>query len=440
MRVTGWKCQVCGAVVDIAAPLPWRCPNSTAVDRRHVLTMVHDEPTDAARGLGGDETPPSIRSDAAANPFITHDADLAWAAFADANGIDEADRRSMVADLDRRVQQVAGVGFRPTPFGRSGALSDALGFADGGGVWVKDETGGVGGSQKARHLFTILLHLMAAERLGYLPERPALAIASCGNAALAAATLAAAATWPIDVYVPTWMSDGFGAELDRLGARVHRCERRASDPAGDPAMFRFREAVDAGSIPFTVQGPENALALDGGRTIGWEIGGQLTGAGVEHLDRVFVQVGGGAFAACLGAGLREAAPAVRFVAVQAAGCAPLLRAWERAGTDLDDGAGRLGQRWSELMTPWERPHSVADGILDDETYDWLGVIDAIGGRWGEAPVVATESDIVAANELARSAGFDVSPTGSAGLAGLLASIDAVQPTEQVAVVMSGLAR
>ena len=31
-----------------------------------------------------------------------------------------------------------------------------------------------------------------------------------------AATLARAADWPIDVYVPTWMSDGFGDELDRL--------------------------------------------------------------------------------------------------------------------------------------------------------------------------------------------------------------------------------
>jgi threonine dehydratase len=438
--VTAWECRVCGAVVDIATPFPWRCPNSTSLDRRHVLTIVHGEPTDVAGGFVGDEIVAPIRWDADANPFITHDADLAWAAFADANGIDESARRAMVAELDRHVQQVAGVGFVPTPFGRSDALSDALGFADGGGVWVKDETGAVGGSQKARHLFTILLHLLAAEQLGFLPQRPPLAIASCGNAALAAATLAAAADWPVDVYVPIWMSDGFGAELDRLGARVHRCERRASDPAGDPAMFRFREAVDAGSIPFTVQGPENALALDGGRTIGWEIGHQLTGAGVEHLDRMFVQVGGGAFAACLGAGLRQVAPGVRFVAVQAAGCAPLRRAWDRAGADLDGGARQLGERWGELMTPWEHPQSIADGILDDETYDWLGVIDAIGGARGDAPVVATEADVVAAHQLARSAGFDVSPTGTAGLAGLLASIDEVQPTEQVAVVMSGLAR
>ncbi len=35
-------------------------------------------------------------------------------------------------------------------------------------------------------------------------DRPRLAIASCGNAALAAATLARAAAWPIEVFVPDW--------------------------------------------------------------------------------------------------------------------------------------------------------------------------------------------------------------------------------------------
>jgi threonine dehydratase len=91
------------------------------------------------------------------------------------------------------------------------------------------------------------------------------------------------------------------------------------------------------------------------------------------------------------------------------------------------------------MTPWDDPHSLADGILDDETYDWLGVFEAIGPG-GDAPVIAPESAIVAAHRLARDAGFDVSPTGSAGLAGLLAAIDAIERTERVAVVMSGLAR
>jgi threonine synthase len=442
MRVTGWRCAVCAAEVDIATSFPWRCPNATAHDRRHVLQIVNDESPDGRVLVPGD---PGSGNHDDVNPFLRHDADLAWAAHADANGIGLAARRRLVTELDDAVRGVAGVGFVPTPFGRSDALSDALGFTDGGGVWVKDETGGVGGSQKARHLFTILLHLRATEILGHLTERPPLAIASCGNAALAAATLARAADWPIDVYVPTWMSDGFGVELDRLGARVHRCERRASDPAGDPAMFRFREAVAAGAIPFTVQGPENALALDGGRTLGWEIGEQLAEQRAGELDRMFVQVGGGAFAACVGVGLHDIVEGVRLIAVQAEGCAPLVRAWQLAEGDGRLGSGRpgrgepVGARWAELMTPWPDPHSLADGILDDETYDWLGVFDAIGAS-GDAPIVAAEADIVAAHELARSAGFDVSPTGSAGLAGLLAIADTIGPTERVAVVMSGVAR
>ena len=438
MRVTGWECLVCHATVDIATPFPWRCPNSTPWDRHHVLAVVNDGVSHVValdQGLVDHEMPVRQAPDPMTNPFISHDSQLAWAAYADANGIDAATRREMVEELDETVRRVAGVGFVPTPFGRSDALSDALGFTDGGGVWVKDETGGVAGSQKARHLFTILLHLAAAARLGHLTDRPPLAIASCGNAALAAATLAAAANWPIDVYVPTWMSDGFGSELDRLGARVHRCERRPSDPAGDPAMFRFREAVAAGSIPFTVQGPENALALDGGRTLGWEIDDQCAAQGVT-LDRIFVQVGGGAFAACLGAAL----PGPRLLAVQAEGCAPLRRAWDRAGAALEAGSRDVAAHWGELMTPWADSHSLADGIVDDETYDWLGVVDAIGGTRGDPPIVASEADIIAAHQLARVAGFDVSPTGSAGLAGLLATIDAIQPTERVAVVMSGVAR
>ena len=441
MRVTGWECLVCHETVDIATPFPWRCPNSTSWDRHHVLSIVNGDVShvDALHeGFDGHGMPALPAHDPTANPFISHDSQLAWAAYADANGIDAAARQEMVEQLDDAVRRVAGVGFVPTPFGRSDALSDALGFTDGGGVWVKDETGGVAGSQKARHLFTILLHLAAAARLGHLTDRPPLAIASCGNAALAAATLAAAANWPIDVYVPTWMSDGFGSELDRLGARTHRCERRPSDPDGDPAMFRFREAVTAGSIPFTVQGPENALALDGGRTLGWEIDDQSDASGLA-LDRIFVQVGGGAFATCLGAAIPGMWQRPRLLAVQAEGCAPLRRAWDRAGADIEAGSRDVAARWGELMTPWDDPHSLADGILDDEAYDWLGVVDAIGGL-GDPPIVASEADIVAAHQLARSAGFDVSPTGSAGLAGLLATIDAIQPTEHVAVVMSGVAR
>jgi threonine synthase len=401
--IAGWRCAVCGATVDIATPMAFRCPNAAPEDPHHVLHLLGD--VDAAPI----DDP---------NPYLRYGPRLAWWAFARANGMTAAE----CSALTREVAD----GFAVTPFGRSATLSDELDVE----VWVKDETGNVAGSHKARHLVGILLHLRAAEVLGLLAERPPLAIASCGNAALAAATLAARLDWPIDVYVPTWMEDAFGRRLDELGADIHRCERRRADPPGDPAMHRFREATQAGAVPFTVQGPENGMCLDGGRTIGWEIADQAAGAGVD-LDRIAIQVGGGAFAACVGAGL---GPEVRLDTVQTEGCAPLADTWHRI-TDLD----RPERHWSQVMRPWPDPHSVADGILDDETYDWIAVVErmrASGGR----PIVAPEADVMAAHRLATDAGFRVSPTGSAGLAGLLARRDLLRPGERVALVMSGVAR
>ena len=91
------------------------------------------------------------------------------------------------------------------------------------------------------------------------------------------------------------------------------------------------------------------------------------------------------------------------------------------------------------MTVWDDPHSIADGIIDDETYDWLGVVAAMtaSGGW---PVVAAESDVLRAHAMAQAAGFDVSPTGSAGLAGLLSIRDDIASSERVALVMSGVDR
>lgn len=411
----GWRCAVCGATVDIAEPFPWRCPAASTSDRHHALHLLR-----ALAPLRATDDP---------NPFVAYDSELAWAAFAAAHGMTDAARAALVAELDAAVAVVDGSGFRTTPFERSDHLSETLGFTSTGGVWVKDETGGVSGSHKSRHLVTILLHLRAAELLGMLADRPPLAIASCGNAALAAATLAKAVDWPIEVYVPTWMDDAFGARLDALGATIHRCERRTRTH-GDPAVQRFREAVDAGAVPFSVQGPENALCLDGARTIAWEMN-QVLG---HTIDRLFVQVGGGALVSALGSGYAAAGVHPRIHAVQAEGCAPLARAWARA-----DGATAPGTRWDELMTPWDDPHSAADGILDDETYDWLGAFDAMR-RGGGEPVVATEAEILAAHELATAAGYQASVTGSAGLAGLLAIGDRVDPGERVAVLMTGVAR
>ena len=61
-----------------------------------------------------------------------------------------------------RVAAVDGRGFRVTPFGRAATLGERVGLE----VWVKDETGNVSGSHKARHLMGVMLALRVAEALG----------------------------------------------------------------------------------------------------------------------------------------------------------------------------------------------------------------------------------------------------------------------------------
>jgi len=419
---------VCGALVDISEPFTWRCPNSTDADRRHAPQLV--------------QSIAPLRSSGESNPFLGFRRYLAVDAFMDGVGLSDDRRAAMVAELDASIAAVDGHGFVTTPFERADALSDELGFTVDGGVWVKDETHNVGGSQKARHLFPILLHLLAAEESGQAPwsERPTLAIASCGNAAIAAATLAAAVSWPLRVFVPPWASVSVTTKLRSLGAQLVECPRRAADPPGDPCVLRFREAVAAGAIPFSVQGTENAWCLDGGRTIGWEMARHMEEAvGGPRFDRLFVQVGGGAFAACVAAGFRMSGISPKLHAVQTEACAPLARAWEQSR--LFGGAKAAAAHWSECMWPWESVGATeADGILDDETYDWLPVLAAMADSNG-SPVVVKESFVLQANEVGcRATGIDASHTGTAGLAGLLAIRGQVQPDERVAVIFSGVRR
>jgi threonine synthase len=365
---------------------------------------------------------------------------MAWHAFARAHGMTAAACEAIVLEIDNAVQAFAGVGFHVTPFARHDALSDALGFASAGGVWIKDETGNVGGSHKARHLFAILLHLVVAERLGVAPTtaRPRLAIASCGNAAIAAATLAGAVAWPIDVFVPPWAKRAVRDRLAALGANIVTCPRLADDPPGDPCIHRFREAVNSGSVPFSVQGPENALCLDGGRTLGIEIGLQSGAAGVG-LDTVFAQTGGGAFATGIGDGLHESLGTrmPKLLAVQAAGCAPLVR----AAVEAKRFGAAAPSRWRDVMWPWEtEPDSLATGILDDETYDWIGVLENVE-RSGGSVIAVDEPLIARALELiSTTTTIQADATSTAGLAGLLKARSTIDDRANVAIVVSGIRR
>ncbi len=421
-------CHGCGASVDIARQPPFSCPNAASGgDIDHVLVA----PDGNERFAPGPESDPFLRYRTLLSPYR-----LARVA-----GLPDAAWHEIVGRLDRGLIAVDGRGFRITPMTAQSALAAAAGL--GGGLWVKDETANVSGSHKARHLMAVMLYLGVLEA-AKLPAGAGLrarrlAIASCGNAALAAAVIARATEWPLDVFIPTDAEKSVVARLKDLDARIIVCTRAAGE-TGDPCVKAFRQAVRAGAIPFGVQGPENGLAIEGGRTLAFEMAEQWRDAGIVPAA-LFVQVGGGALASALAQGLAIAAAAgviarlPRLMTVQTGGCAPLARAWQQlSGIDL---AEAVKDR-SRFMWPWEPvPASLAHGILDDETYDWWETakgMRATGGR----PLVVDEETLGRAHALARAhTAIDVSATGSAGLAGLLAAGAQSGPA---AVIFSGCER
>jgi threonine synthase len=445
---TTLRCRCGSAPADPL--LPFVCVERGGDDAEHILVRRLAAPR------------PLPKSPIAGNPFLRYRDRLHSHSRALAAGWDDARYAALVVGLDQAIARVDGEGFRVTPTGPQPALAAACGHQ--GELWVKDETGNVSGSHKARHLMGVALHLEVAG----IPRDTPLAIASCGNAALAAAVVARAAQRPLQVFIPPDANPAVVARLQALGARLAVCQRRPGVP-GDPCYHGFVDAVAAGALPFTCQGPDNGLTIEGGMGIGWELVEQLR---EQPLDRLFVQVGGAALASAVADGLFEAVQAdelsrlPRLHLVQTASCWPLARAYrsitERIALELTlppdaaaraetiaeafDGEAVQGSlAWardhrSRLMQPWESaPHSIAHGILDDETYDWYAACVGMlrSGGW---PLVADEATLERANALARAhTEIPVDPTGSAGLAGLLA-LAGHMDGERVGVLFTGVER
>ena len=416
-------CHGCAATVDSARDLPFACPNAGHKDddTDHVLV---------AADIGG------ALAEAEGNPFLRYRAMLSSYRLSRQAGLSDAAWADIVGTLEDGLIAVDGRAFRMTPMTQQPALAKALAMS--GSLWVKDETGNVAGSHKGRHLMGVMFYLRTIEASN-LPVADGLrarrlAIASCGNAALAAAVIARAAEWPLDVYIPRDANRTVVKRLKDLRAAITVCDRRPGETA-DPCVRSFRRAVRDGAIPFSVQGPDNGLAIEGARTVGWEMAEGFASGG-EVPDALFVQVGGGALASAVAQGLAMARKFIplprlpRFMLVQSAGCAPFARAWQLlSGVELKDAVHCR----SRFMWPWATtPESAASGILDDETYDWWEAAKGVRETGGDALVV-DELTIARAYELAKIlTAIRASTTGTAGLAGLLAA-----PSRSAAIIFSG---
>ncbi|MFL5797053.1 MAG: pyridoxal-phosphate dependent enzyme [Actinomycetota bacterium] len=444
-------CSGCGTEAGPDEPYPFRCPRAgTEPDVDHVLVRVLDP--------SAVEFPSTASEEDSESPYARYRGLFRSSHVAERFGLGDGELLELVKLLDESVARVDGHGFRLTPFVREDDLSDRLGFSPSGGVWVKNETGNVSGSHKARHLMGLLIHLSVAQRVGLVDPadhdaRP-LAIASCGNAALAAAVVARAADRRLQVFVPTDADPVIVARLKELEADIVVAPREPGVP-GDPTYHALKRALAGGALPFTCQGNESGLAIEGGITLGYEMASQLRAASAS-VDRVVVQVGGGALASAVAQGLREAhelgaldrVPALH--TVQTTGASPLARAFERVAAwrgehdaSVDEAIEHARTHRREFMWPWEQePHSVASGILDDETYDWLAVVRAMLETGGSAAVVG-EATLEEANRLGfDTTGIPADHTGTSGLAGLmeLRRGGEIGDDERVAVLFTGIRR
>jgi hypothetical protein len=298
-------CSGCGEEVDGSHSPAFHCPNNhSAPEIDHVLVPAPTLPI-----------PPDTSS---TNPFVRYRERLYSYRVAAHLGAGDSEYVSMVDELNESLAEVDGNGFHETPLVWHESLN----------MFAKDESGNVGQSHKARHLQNVMLYLQTLRRFAGrggegdphgLGQRR-LAVASCGNAGLAAAVVAAATRWPIDVCIPENADESVVQRLAELGADIHVCGRApgsyvstalgqiSTSGAADPTLAVCRTLVsEHGSIPFSVQGPECGLAVEGSKTLGWEIVDAVRRdhPEVSALGSIYVQVGGGALGAGLVQGLAE---------------------------------------------------------------------------------------------------------------------------------------
>ncbi|HXP95803.1 MAG TPA: hypothetical protein VN809_03765, partial [Telmatospirillum sp.] len=170
-------CHGCGAVVDAARQLPFRCPQAGGADDDvdHLLVpdapIFYSSPPDLIRGstwMAGSSPAMTEKNEFVSSseddPFLRYRALLSPYRLARAWGLSDAAWVDIVGMLDRALVAVEGHGFRLTPMAQQPALARAAGHH--APLWVKDETGNVGGSHKARHLMGVLLYLKVLAAAG----------------------------------------------------------------------------------------------------------------------------------------------------------------------------------------------------------------------------------------------------------------------------------
>ena len=339
-------------------------------------------PADALRGLSDAGKPLLVRYDLEALRRALRKEDLAGRA---AGGFWRYREFLPV----RRSADVVSLGEVVTPLVEAPSVARLHGART---LLVKDEGHLPTGSFKARGL---AIAVSMAKSFGV--SRMAMPTNGNAGAALAAyATRAGIESW---VFCPDDTPEINVREIARLGAHVFLVNGLINDcgrlvNAGAATMGWF----DASTL-------KEPYRIEGKKTMGIELAEQL---GWRLPDTIFYPTGGGtgligmwkAFAELEACGFIDARRP-RMIAVQAEGCAPIVKAW---------------QEGSDHALPWKDAHTLASGIRVPAAIGDFLILRAIRESGGCAIAVDDEAIVQAQAEMARIEGLLLCPEGAATFA------------------------
>jgi len=283
-------------------------------------------------------------------------------------------------------------------------------------LWLKNETLNPSGTYKDRFA-TVAMTLAKARGITRA------AIGSAGNAAAAVAAYAARAGIECFIMMPP------GAVKERAWQNMAYGGRFIYGMGGvDDCVYMAEEGEESlGWKNMCTTMTNNPLACDGYKTIAYEIARDLD---FQAPDYVVCPVGGGiiiskvykGFEEMHALGLIDRLP--RMIAVQAAGCAPLVKAY---------------QEGKEKTEKWEHGQTIAFAIFDPVTFEGVTALDTVRRSEGTAAAVEDEAILSAMRDCARMEGVIAEPASAATVAAAAAlrRAGAIGEGDQVVCVLTG---
>jgi threonine synthase len=291
-----------------------------------------------------------------------------------------------------RTENVVDLGEVMTPLISLPRMARKHGAGDKGRIIVKDEGRLPTGSFKARGL---ALAVAMAKELGLHH----LAMPTNGNAGAAMAAYASHAGLRTTIFCPDDTPEVNISEIELQGATVYRVNGLINDCG--KIVGDGKEATGW----FDVSTLKEPYRIEGKKTMGLELAEQM---GWELPDVIFYPTGGGTGLIGMWKAFDEleaigwiGSKRPRMVAVQATGCAPIVKAFEEG---------------EEHAPVWQNAHTAAAGIRVPVAVGDFLILRAVRDSGGYATAVTDEAIFAAQEEVAKEEGVLLCPEGAATFA------------------------